>query len=129
MIRRPLALAALLAVSLAACDSASEFVIGGDYEGVTERTSTVETRLLLSLPTVESGGSFSFSGTVSEVDSDGDVLGTEEIRGNGTYDHPNLTLTVEGEVAEGTVSDDGDVLLLVTEAGDAPARLVRIMLD
>ena len=114
-----LALFAALLLSLAACDSSDSFVVGGTYSGVTEDLGTSQTTLTVEIPETESPGTFSFAATVAERGSSIRAAGT------GTYDHPSIVLTVEGESAEGTVSDDGEEILLETEPGNEPALLTR----
>ena len=122
------ALVALLALGLAACDSNdAEFEIGGTYSGVTEdlrgTDSGTFTTLTIDVPETQSGGSFRFEGQVVETGGFDQVI--DVVGGTGTYDHPEVTLTVRGETSRGTVSDDGEAITLVTEPGDAPAVLRR----
>ena len=128
MLTRALPLLVFLALPLTSCDSNEEVRLGGTYEGQTELTATTETRLFLSLPAVGSGETFSFTGVISEIEG-GDAISAMDITGTGTYAHPDLTLIVEGEAAEGTVSDDRNTILLVAEAGDEPVVLTRLRLD
>ena len=120
----------LLALALTACDSTdAEFEIGGTYSGTTEDSRDEDTgegtftTLTVDVPETESGESFRFEGRVVERGGFDEVI--DLVGGTGTYDHPALTLTVEGETATGTVSDDGDTILLQTEPGDDPAVLER----
>ncbi|WP_412069515.1 hypothetical protein [Rubrivirga sp. IMCC43871] len=106
---------ALLVVALAACDSTEEFVVGGTYSGVTEDLGTTQTIATLDIPETASGGSFRFSALIVERGPSDEVITGAE--GTGTYDHPTISLTVEGEVATGTVSDDGETIRLEVDPG------------
>lgn len=122
------ALAALLALGLAACDSAgADFEIGGTYSGVTEDLRDTDsgtfTTLTLDIPRTASGGSFRFEGRVVETGGFDQVI--DLVEGMGTYDHPGVTLTVRGETSRGTVGDGGGTITLVAGPGDAPAVLRR----
>ncbi|MDT0631704.1 hypothetical protein RQM47_02730 [Rubrivirga sp. S365] len=128
----PTALSACLlaTLALAACDSAdSEFEIGGTYSGVTEDLRDEDTgegtftTLTVDIPDTESGESFRFEGSVIEQGGFDEVI--DPVTGTGTYDHPALTLVVDGEALTGTVSDDGDTIAIETDPGDAPATLRR----
>ena len=109
----PTALLLALALGLAACDSTATFQIGGTYSGITD-TSVDVTTLSIRIPETPSGGTFSFTGTRAEGQN-GEV--ETPVAGTGTYDHPAVTLTVEGEAVAGTASDDGDVLTFTDADG------------
>ena len=113
---RTFPLLALLVISLAACDSTEDYSIGGTYAGVTEDLGTTQTTLTVDIPETASGGTFSFTGSVVERGPSDEVI--SNVAGTGTYDHPTVVLTVAGEPATGTVSDDGETIRLETEPGD-----------
>lgn len=119
MIRlRLLALAVLGVLVLPACDSTEEFAIGGTYAGVTNEQEGLETTLSLVIPTTASGSSFSFTGQRTQFDE-------TQISGTGTYDHPEITITVAGDTVEGTVSDDGAALTFDDDSGLGAFTLTR----
>ena len=110
----------LLVVSLSACDSTEEFVIGGTYSGISNsQTAGAETTLSLTIPETASGSSFSFTAARTQFDE------TAEFSGTGTYDHPAVTITVAGETIEGTASDDGAALTLDDDTGLGSFTLTR----
>ncbi len=119
---RTLACLALAALALAACDSADEsatdeVALGGTYSGVTEDRGASQIVLTVEIPEVPSGVAFRFTGSL--VDRGGfDEAIIASLVGIGTYDHPTLVLTIEGEPMTGTVSDDGETIRLETEPGD-----------
>ena len=118
---RILALGLLFALTLTACDSADEYTIGGTYAA----TETVEDEelfpdggipvtLTLTIPEVVSGRTFSFRSSYS-AEIDGETVDFGRDRGTGTYDHPDVSLDVDGDVARGTASADGDQITLSYE--------------
>lgn len=127
-----LPLAALaFALTLAGCDSGSAdtdaLSIGGTYSG-TQTVDGLDQTMSLTIPTTESGG-FAFTGEVAaQIDS---FTVSIPLTGTGTYDHPDLSLTVtatidgdpDTEQISGTVSASGDILTL--DDGDITFSLTR----
>lgn len=121
---RPLLFALVLAFAFAACDSTDEFQIGGTYAGVTNTTLGTAT-LTVTVPDTPSGDTFSFSGSLVEADENGRTQSNSPLRGTGTYDHPDISITVEGETLSGTANDAGDRLTLDDDTGLGAFVLVR----
>ena len=118
--------AATLLLSLAACDTAEERTIGGDYlfeDG--PDAMGLATQASLSIPTTASGERFSFSYTFRQS-SGGAVVEDRAGTGSGRYDHPTLTFALEGTTATGTVSDDGDRITLDEPGRDPFITYVRV---
>jgi len=103
---------------LPACDSVDAgYVIGGSYSAVTEDLGEGnQTVATLDIPETASGETFAFAATVTETNAVGST--SSDFTGTGVYDHPAVTITVEGETSTGTVSDDGETLTIEIEPGD-----------
>lgn len=108
---RALALALTAVFVLPACDSAEEHAIGGTYSGVTNTQDGLEASLRITIPETESGASFTFTGTFTQFGE------TYPASGTGTYDHPDVELGVEDDLASGTVSDGGATLTFDDDTG------------
>lgn len=113
------------------CDSSDPDTspsIGGAYMGTETYEGTTST-IRLDIPGTRSG-SFDFVGQIS-VREEG-VTVSFDAAGNGTYDHPDITMNVTVEAAgtqnsvqwSGTVSTSGDILTL-SAAGGPQFRLTR----
>lgn len=99
------AMATVGAVGGLGCDSAEDVpTIGGTYRGSATVVDFGSVAYRMVIPTT-SGGSFTWSGDFTVNGGPPETVG-----GPGTYDHPAITLTDDGEALEGTVSDDGDRL-------------------
>lgn len=107
-----------LALSFSACDSTETYMIGGTYSGTINDADFAAT-LTIVLPDIETGDSFSFTGTRVQFDE------TVTLSGTGTYDYPSLTLTVGGDTANVTVSEDGNTLRFTFDDVDDTYTLTR----
>lgn len=101
----------VLLVAVSGCDTAETFEVGGTY--VSESGPDVLGQSIfasLTLPTTASGDRFAFSYVfeVSTPEADDRNEGT----GTGRYDHPTLTLALDGSTTTGTVSPDGNRIVL-----------------
>lgn len=114
---RSLALLAFLGLALTACDSTDDFEIGGTYSGTFE-DSIGFNDAELTIPDTPNGDTFTFQYFLSETDGDGTVFDEYTVSGTGTYDHPEITLTIEDETTTGTVSDDGDTIRIDDGEGE-----------
>ncbi|MEP0545451.1 MAG: hypothetical protein ABJF88_00815 [Rhodothermales bacterium] len=125
-----MALLLVPALALTGCDSTDDedengnATFGGTYEGryIDPNDNTL---IALEIPDTASG-SFAFTGT-STLHTDRPNPTTSSYTGTGTYNHPNLALTIEDEFGQetigGTVSDDRDTITIttITEGGEAEA--------
>ena len=115
--RRAAALLFVLTAFVATgCDSNDVPSIGGTYVG-TETSEGVTSTITLDIPDTEAG-SFAYTGTISATG--GGITLTVPVTGTGTFNAPNLTMTLvttfegETETAQlmGTASASGDSITL-----------------
>jgi hypothetical protein len=108
----------LIPITLAACDSSDgDSSIGGSYVGtLSSGGSTISYDFDIE---ETSGGSFEWTG---EVTRNGD---TQTASGTGTYDHPDISFTEQGDTVTGTVSDSRETITLQLPASSADLVLRR----
>jgi len=117
-------------LALTGCDSNSAEdddnpSIGGMYTGSETEEGVVAT-FALEIPTTDSGSFTVGDESEVSVESDG-VTVSFEITGSGTYDHPDVTMNMDYEIAgeqfseqlTGTVSASGDIIRLEDNEGVA----------